>query len=269
MRKLARSFATPGILSATISLILFPGIAQALQETAKPVKTVLDGAFAAGQAARGRAAYQDACSRCHGEALQGHVGGYGGGADAPMLTGKIFIDRWREDNLVELFTVIRAGMPRQAVDSVSTPAKLDILAYILQVSGFPSGREELTADSLSSTRLVGLDGPKPLPSDTTVLTVGCLAKGADNVWVLTQAAEPLRTYRPDETSAEELKSSSQIGLGNLSFKLPSLDFAIPGVRPGPFQGHKVQIKGLVHREPNNDRITVRSMKSLAASCVAS
>ena len=231
-------------------------------------KTVWDGVYSAQQAERGETAFQEACSRCHGVDLLGAVPGAGGsgGGNAPILVGDRFMDRWREDNLVELFTLVRSSMPRQASTSVSDAIKIDIFAFVLRENGFPAGTEDLRMDALAGIHLVGKDGPKPLPSTTPVRAVGCLTRQTGGTWMLMQAPEPSRTRRPGETTPEELADSKAAALGTLSFRLPSLEFAIPGVRPGPFEGHKVQVKGTVYRQDTGNTINVRSLESVASSC---
>jgi len=231
-------------------------------------RTVWDGVYSTHQAERGKTAYQEACSLCHGGDLLGAVPGAGGsgGGNAPILAGNTFMDRWREDNLVGLFTKLRSSMPRQAVDTISDATKMDIFAFMLQENGFPAGTADLRVDTLGKIHLVGKDGPKPLPSTTPVRGVGCLTRQAGGTWMLMQAPEPYRTQRPGETTPEELADSKVVVLGTLSFRLPSLEFAIPGVRPGTFEGHKVQVKGTVYRQNTENTINVRSMESLASSC---
>ena len=229
-------------------------------------KTVWDGVYSAQQAETGATAFQEACSRCHGVDLMGIPVGAAVGFNAPMLVGDRFMDRWREDNLVELFTLVRNMMPRGAGTSVSDAIKIDIFAFVLRENGFPAGTEDLSMDALAGIHLVGKDGPKPLPSTTPVRAVGCLTRQGGGTWMLMQAPEPFRTRRPGETTPEELADSKASALGTLSFRLPSLEFAIPGVRPGPFERHKVQVKGTVYRQDAGDTINVRSLESVASSC---
>lgn len=247
--------------------MLFLAAPRTYAQTAKP-KTVWDGAYSAEQAARGKAAYQAACAECHGADLFGAVPGAGssGGGNAPALVGDKFIDRWREDNLVDLFTLIRSSMPRGGAGRMDDASKVDVFAYMLEANKFPAGTHALDVNAMETTLLVGKEGPKPLPSTTPVRTVGCLTRGQGNAWTLTNAAEPLRTQRVDETNDSEIRTSGALPLGTLTFRLPSLDYAIPGVRPTPFAGHKVQVKGIVYRQMNDNSITVRSLKSIAATC---
>lgn len=242
------------MFSKIFLLLLFIG-----QAAPPKARTVWDGVYTSSQATRGQAAYRESCSRCHELDLSGRGG-------VLPLAGRSFIDRWREDDLVDLFTYIKVSMPKDGVETVNEATKSDILAYVLHENGFPPGTDELKPEMLGMIQLVGKEGPKPLPSLTIVRAVGCLQQGADKAWTLSNAPEPNRARLPDETTPEELMSSTSKPLGPLLFKLPGLDFAIPGVKPDPFKGHKVQVKGAMYRQPNNDRINVRSLKSLTATC---
>ena len=121
-------------------------------------RTVLDGVYTQAQAMRGEAQYQDNCSGCHGETLDGRA--------MAALRGEKFLDRWREDSLDLLFNHIKTRMPARGPGSLSESAYLDILAFILQANDLPAGSKELTAADLAGTILVGKDGPKPLATNT-------------------------------------------------------------------------------------------------------
>jgi hypothetical protein len=227
-------------------------------------RTVWDGVYTAEQATRGQAAFVAKCASCHGANLEG-THGSAVEVDATPLTGSSFIDKWREDDLGELFRYIRDGMPREAAGTVSDMDKVDILAFILDRNSFPAGSQELTPNALRNIMLVGKEGSRPLPSMTPVRAVGCLSK-VPSGWTLTRASEPVRTRTAESTVPEELKLAGSMPLGTLTFKLPGLDFAIPGLKPTSLVGHKVHVKGVVYRQPNNERINVMAISSLAESC---
>ncbi|HEY7391215.1 MAG TPA: cytochrome c [Bryobacteraceae bacterium] len=220
-------------------------------------KTVLDGVFTEAQAKRGEAAYAMNCAGCHGEDLSGRAMG--------PLRGDRFLDRWREDGLDILFTHIRTRMPANAAGSLSEAAYLDILAYVLQVNGYPTGPQELTTAVVANTKLVGKNGPQPLPTNTLVQVVGCLTRQADD-WVLIHAGEPVRTRNAENTTPEELKRAAALPLGAGTLRLQNLD-ELPGFRPDPWSGHKVQAKGVLIRQPNRDRINVLSVESASPACM--
>src|SRR5579871_4307936 len=111
---------------------------------------VWNGVYSSGQAARGKAAFDLSCSRCHNVALIGSERG-------PAIKGPAFISHWEKDNLRGLFTKIRDTMPEGGPGTVKDDVKLDILSYILQQNGFSAGTEELRLD-LASLEDVSLAG---------------------------------------------------------------------------------------------------------------
>jgi mono/diheme cytochrome c family protein len=224
-------------------------------------KTVLDGAYSTEQAARGQVAYTKGCASCHGEDLKGVAG-----TNAAVLVGDRFLDRWREDDLGELFRFLQISMPSRAASTMTDEAKLDVMAYLLQANKFPAGSTELTAATADNILLVGQDGLKPMPNASAVRAVGCLELAPGSIWTLTHAPELTAARNTEETTPDELKSSASRSSGPLTFKLPGLDFAIPGLKPSEFRGHKVQVKGNVYRQSGNDRINVRSLSSITPQC---
>jgi hypothetical protein len=90
------------------------------------------------QGRRGQAIYKDQCASCHGDTLTGRIG--------PPLAGDDFLADWDKQPVSELFNKIRNTMPQNAPGKLSGPQTADIVAYILQVGKFPSGRTELRPD---------------------------------------------------------------------------------------------------------------------------
>ena len=217
---------------------------------AQSPKTVLDGVYTSAQAARGEAVFAAKCSRCH----------EGADVDGPPLTGDPFVERWREDSLTTLYSFLKTRMPQDAPGSVDDATYIDLLARILRANDYPAGSVELKSDSLAGILLVGRDGPKPLATNAMVLAVGCLSSGANNTWTLTRAGDLSRTQTGDETTPEELKRSAAKPLAAGIFRLQS------PVSPDSRKGHKVQVKGVLVRQPNNDRINVLSLETLAPAC---
>ena len=213
-------------------------------------RSVLDGVFTEAQAKRGEAAYGMNCAKCH----------EGADVDGPPLTGDPFIDRWREDRLSTLFTFIRNNMPRDTPGKLPEADYRDILAFLLQANGYPAGAAELTMPE--NIQLVGKDGPKPLPTNALVAAVGCFESAGPDAGTLTRVPALARTRTADATTPEETKRSAALPLGAQQFRLQNLaDF-----KPDSVKGHKVQVKGVLIRQANNDRINVTSLESLAASC---
>jgi hypothetical protein len=227
-------------------------------------RTVLDGAYTAGQSERGLAAYTANCSRCHLEDLAGKDA-------APPLKGERFIERWREYDLEPLFTLIKTAMPPERSRTPDTPVLsdqtyIDIVTHILRGNGYPAGNTELRAETLDQVKLVGKDGPKPVPDGSLVLVVGCLAQVNESNWVAVNATEPIRAKRSDEATPKELESSAVVPLGTHRFRLVNYDYISPDLRLDPYRGHKIQVKGYLIRQPNAERINVTSLERVAPTC---
>ena len=97
--------------------------------------------FTAAQAKRGDDAYQASCSGCHGSNLRATD------AEAVDLTGPAFRAKWGGKTLEERFETIRDTMPLGNGNSLGDKTYMDILAFILQVNGFPPGNQELVPDT--------------------------------------------------------------------------------------------------------------------------
>jgi len=236
--------------SVTIAALL-------LSAGAASAATVWDGVYSAAQADRGKAAFAASCAGCHGDDMTSM-------AEAP-LSGQGFMDMWREDSLDAVFDKIRSSMPLNSASSVPDNTKLDVLAFILKSIDMPAGSKDLAADGLAAIQLVGKDGPKPLPTNSLTLTVGCLTGTGDN-WSLTKATEPARARVSDATTPEEVKKSGTLAAGTQTFRLVNLEDARPNFKPADWQGHKVQLKGTLVRQRNGDRLTVGSIETLANTC---
>jgi mono/diheme cytochrome c family protein len=221
--------------------------------------TVWDGVYTDAQAARGKATYSGRCGGCHGEDFVAV-------ARAP-LAGNDFMDRWREGTIDGFFDFVKANMPRNAAGTVPEKDKVDVVAYILQANGFPAGSSELTTASIPTVLLIGKDGPKPLPDESTAITIGCFTGNGDS-WTLTRAVAPGRASDTESTTPEELKKSDARALGDLTIKLSNVEDFKPGFKPEPLKGHKVQAKGLLHIEKAGQRLTVNSLESLSNACGA-
>ena len=223
-------------------------------------KTVLDGVYSDAQAGRGHTLYTAHCSACHGNALEG--------ISAPSLTGNRFIERWREGMLGPLYDFIRERMPfgRPANSKrILDNEYLDILTYVLKGNGYRSGDSELTPGLLGNVMLVGMSGRQPVPDGAHVVTVGCLTKAGEDLWILSSATEPARTPTETTSNPADLKTSLQKKLGTLTFRLSDLE-AVPDFSPSAHDGHKMQAKGFLTRQPNAERISLSSMEMLDSTC---
>jgi cytochrome c5 len=215
--------------------------AQSQQQT-KPT-SIWDGVYSEAQAKRGLATYNSHCSGCHGADL----GGFGG-----VLIGSKFMDRWREDKLSNFYKLIRNTMPPGPRDSLSDAEYVDIVAYVLKRNEFPAGAADFQSTEFDRIQIVGKNGPQPVPDFSLITVVGCLARDASNVWMLTSASEPVRTRNPRESTEAEFAQAKARSAGTHTFHfLATYDFA------DEFKvGHWMEAKGFLIRSPGNDKIPV-------------
>jgi len=263
---MSRAFINTYVAAAILIASATGGLpATALQDS----KTTLEGVYTQAQADRGQAVFGRICGGCHQQPNLSN-------ADAAPLRGNRFLERWREDNLTNLFTTMKTTMPRAAGgnpnDRGSTTRLrdneyVDILAFILQANGFPSSTEELTLEGLGRTQLVGHDGPKELPDLATVRVAGCVSAGPSGGWMLTSATKPARTITPTDSMPEELKAAEEQAPGSESFRLQNFEYASAAIDPNAYKGYRVLVKGVLRRQSKPpDRINVLSMQRTAVNC---
>lgn len=252
----------PVLVLGGLGLLTEKAGAQATTPPGTEQVTVWNGVYTDGQAARGRAFYEGArCAGCHGVSLEG---GRAGRPDPP-LRGEQFMERWREDSLQSLYTLMSTLMPRNDPGILTDEQYVDILAYLLQSNGFPTASTELGAGSLGSIRIEGEDGPKPLPHRATVQVIGCLTEESEDDWMLTMAPEAARTRTLDTTIPEELQAAAKKPLGTRAFQLRNL-LMLGAFEPSEYRGHKMMAKGVLLRDSDQDRISLTLMESLAPTC---
>jgi mono/diheme cytochrome c family protein len=107
------------------------------------VRSVAEGVYSVGQAARGQQLYRAQCAECHGHAMEGTIG--------PPLVGESFLSNWSARPLGDLVDTIQKTMPFNLPASLSRPQATDLTAYILQTGGFPAGPLELDDARLAQT----------------------------------------------------------------------------------------------------------------------
>jgi len=221
-------------------------------------KGVWDGVFTAAQATRGKQALsQNGCNGCHGAELEG--------ARGPSLKGERFVGAWENGSLSRLFTKIRDTMPPLNAEQVTPATKADIVAYLLEVNGFPAGLSELPADAaeLDSVQIVSKDavseGP---PNFSLVRIVGCLELSADGRWKLSRATDPASAREAVATPAA-LKSAETAPMGSANFDLVSV---IRSFQAETHRGHKMEARGLLYRDDKYQEINLTSLGMLASSC---
>jgi mono/diheme cytochrome c family protein len=111
-------------------------------------RTTLHGVFTAEQAKNGERTFQSRCAPCHGADLRAVD------PDAPDLTDDGFKTGWVGKTVGQRFRNIRIAMPADAPGSLDTQTYVDIVAYILQFNGMPSGNQKLMPDLESLEKIV-------------------------------------------------------------------------------------------------------------------
>jgi hypothetical protein len=162
---------------------------------------------------------------------------------------------WQNGSVNNLFSKIRFSMPATYPDSVSDEVKLDVVAYLLQVNGFPAGSAELTLhpDQLEAIQIVKQGGSE-LANFVLVQVVGCLQAGPNKTWILTNASDPAATREDAPILSSKLGSQVFRLLSTVQFQ------------PEAHKGETISAKGLLYREPGENRLNVTSLQTIAPGC---
>jgi len=219
-------------------------------------KTVWDGVFTTAQADRGKENYLSGrCGGCHKLDLTGDRG--------PALKGEDFIAHWENGSVNTLFDKIRETMPQNSPNDVTEDAKADIVAYLLQANGFPTGTTELRAEaeSLGIIDIVRKGKSNTIANFSLVQVVGCLTPGSNSAWTLTSTSEPVPT-RDEEPNTTALRTAQNKPLGSQTFQLISV---VP-FKPEGHKGQKMEARGLIYRDQDDARINLTSLQMLSSSC---
>jgi hypothetical protein len=154
-------------------------------------------------------------------------------------------------------------MPQGSANILNDASKADVLAYILQRNSFPPGTTELTADvgRLSTMQILRKGAAPGLQNFSFVQVVGCLEPGPADRWVLTQSSARPGT-REKAVSTAELERARARPLGKDTYTLVSATPFEPATR----RGHKVAAKGLLYRQPGDNRVNLTALETLADTC---
>jgi mono/diheme cytochrome c family protein len=99
------------------------------------------GVFTTAQANRGREVYTNSCANCH---------------MASAHTGGTFASNWHGKRVADLFDLLHNTMPVDAPGSLTQQQYADVVAYMLQLNGHPTGATELKPDP-AALRKVRID----------------------------------------------------------------------------------------------------------------
>lgn len=94
-----------------------------------------NGWYTTGQAVAGQKLYQAQCATCHGANLEGGAG--------PSLKGTAWHQMYGGAKLLTVWGEIKGPMAQNAGTTYTTQQSLDILSYLLQQNGLPSGDQPL------------------------------------------------------------------------------------------------------------------------------
>jgi mono/diheme cytochrome c family protein len=215
-------------------------------------RTVADGVYTDAQASRGAAAYEASCSGCHRPDLTGNTG--------PALKQQRFARVYAGKDLKTLFTKIATTMPRNAPASLSDDVNLDIVAHVLKENGFKAGTEELTVAALDTIRVVPGQpkAPPPVGDFSYVEVVGCLTRGAQGAWLLTHASAPV-VATPTATASPDT-TAKPLGTDTLHL-VDAMAYA-----PEAHAGHKMYVRGLLIKLPDEARMTISALEMVSPSC---
>ena len=99
------------------------------------------GVYTDAQASRGATVFNSTCAVCHADDLSGNELG-------PPLAGSGFLAYWKDLSLADLMQVMSISMPQDNPGSLDPSEYIELIAFMMQKSDFPSGSEELTEDAL-------------------------------------------------------------------------------------------------------------------------
>lgn len=245
------------LLAVGVALVLAVAVQRVDLRAQAGGKNVWDGVFTAEQAARGKTTFMTYCASCHGETGEGTP-------NAPRTKVEI-VAHWEEATLNDLFVKVRTTMPRDQPSTLADPTYIDAIAYVLQLTGFPAGSQELapTPDLLKSVAIWSAkEGPSPPKTGTLVRAIGCLTPGAAaNTWTLANSTAPKRSRLSTPSVGEELQAARATPLGAATVGLA----AFPPTSAAN-SGRKMEAKGLLVKLPAGDRISIMSLALLDEQC---
>jgi len=114
--------------------------------TSAPSGGTVAASFNPAQAQQGQTVFETKCATCHGARVEG-------GEHAPALSGNTFWSQWDQQTARSLYGRIISTMPPDAPGTLSESDTIDVVSYILQLNGAPSGAAIENANQLNSRKL--------------------------------------------------------------------------------------------------------------------
>jgi mono/diheme cytochrome c family protein len=144
-----RLFAVAAVSAVAVALGTSALYAPAYAQGA--AKSIWDGVYTADQADKGKALFQENCSKCHGVTLDGND-------EIPALKGSHFMADWESQTVTDLINRVHTTMPMDDPGKLSTPSATLVVAFLLQQNGMPTGTAELNEGTAATARI---DAVKP------------------------------------------------------------------------------------------------------------
>jgi mono/diheme cytochrome c family protein len=110
-----------------------------------PQKSANDGVYTAAQAARGKTVFGDKCTACH---------------EPSRFSGATFLESFGGKPLKEMWDIASGTMPEDNPGSLKPQEYGDILAYVLELNGYPAGESELQGNAPAMANVL-VEKPKP------------------------------------------------------------------------------------------------------------
>lgn len=130
----SRYAALVAVLCATVAAV-----------TAQQPTNVWDGAYTAGQAARGQQVFNEKdCVTCHAE--DGRPGDDG----IPPIVGPYFMSRWDGQTVGDITAFVSENMPRTKPRTLTPQEAADVTAYLFRLNELPAGTTPLSIDAAAA-----------------------------------------------------------------------------------------------------------------------
>lgn len=133
---------TPTLTLCTLTALLLGAAAWPSDGSAQAKglgPTTSDGVYTTAQSERGAKLALETCDVCHGQKFIGTDLG-------PPVHAAEFQTSWAGKPLGELFDRIFTTMPAHNPSTLGLSQTVDLVAYLLDVNGYPAGAEDLPGD---------------------------------------------------------------------------------------------------------------------------
>jgi len=107
------------------------GVAVVAADDLDSTSPALPEYYSADQAARGEGFFRETCLECH---------------SSSEFRGRAFERQWRGRTVRDLYASIAFSMPDDNPGGLPAQTYTDIIAYVLELNGYPSGAAELITD---------------------------------------------------------------------------------------------------------------------------